>query len=236
MEKLLCNSLDIIVSQALDEMKETQGKDFQLEKVNLAELQRKTGISRAKLRAWKKNGFVFKLHGLREHSTNHLLLSGYTSVLNTLLANGVSNSSVCFQRLQQEGYTGSLTTIKRYIASHKSLTPAKRQQITPQGNRSRCFTTEPGEAYQMDWGFTNVATNYGQTLRAACFAIICHHCGQRYIEFFPNAKQENLFIGMIHAFRYMGVPAYILTDNMKSVVTKRDWSGQPIWQKTMELL
>jgi len=28
------------------------------------------------------------------------------------------------------------------------------------------------------------------------------------------------------AFRYMGVPAYILTDNMKSVVTKRDWSGE----------
>jgi hypothetical protein len=26
MEKLLCNSLDTIVSQALDEMKETQGK------------------------------------------------------------------------------------------------------------------------------------------------------------------------------------------------------------------
>jgi hypothetical protein len=64
--------------------------------------------------------------------------------------------------------------------------------------------------------------------------MICHHCGQRYIEFFPNAKQENLFIGMIHAFQYMGVPAYILTDNMKSVVIKRDWSGQPIWQKDYE--
>ncbi|MBM6927641.1 hypothetical protein H6B51_17435, partial [Pseudoflavonifractor phocaeensis] len=36
--------------------------------------------------------------------------------------------------------------------------------------------------------------------------MICHHCGQRYIEFFPNAKQENLFIGMIHAFQYMGMP------------------------------
>ena len=39
MEKLLCNGLDTIVSQALDEMKETQGQDFQLETVNLAELQ-----------------------------------------------------------------------------------------------------------------------------------------------------------------------------------------------------
>jgi transposase len=167
-------------------------------------------------------------------SKTHLLLNGYVAVLNTLLTNGISNSSICFQRLQQEGYMGSLTTIKRYITNHKSLIPAKRQQSMPQGNRGRRFVTEPGEAYQMDWGFTNVTTNYGRTLRAACFAMICHHCGQRYIEFFPNAKQENLFIGMIHAFQYMGVPAYILTDNMKSVVIKRDWSGQPIWQKDYE--
>lgn len=81
----------------------------------------------------------------------------------------------------------------------------------------------------MDWGFTNVATPYGQVLQADCFAMICPHCGQQYIEFFPNAKQENLFIGMIHAFLYMGIPQYILTDNIKSVVTKQDWSGQPIW-------
>ena len=234
MEKLLCNGLDTIVSQALDEMKETQGQDFQLETVNLAELQRRTGISRARLRAWKKNGFAFKSHGLCGHSPNHLLLSGYMPILNTLLTNGISNSSICFHRLQQEGYTGSLTTIKRYITSHKSLIPAKQQMVMPQRNRGRRFVTEPGEAYQMDWGFTNVATNYGQTLRAACFAMICHHCGQRYIEFFPNAKQENLFIGMIHAFRYMGVPAYILTDNMKSVVLHRSMDGQPVWQKDYE--
>ena len=61
--------------------------------------------------------------------------------------------------------------------------------------------------------------------------MICHHCGQRYIEFFPNARQENLFIGMIHAFQYMGVPRFVLTDNMKSVVLHRDLDGHPVWQK-----
>ena len=64
--------------------------------------------------------------------------------------------------------------------------------------------------------------------------MICHHCGQCYIEFFPNAKQENLFIGILHAFRYMGVPKYVLTDNMKSVVIKRDYEGHPVWQKDYE--
>ena len=49
-----------------------------------------------------------------------------------------------------------------------------------------------------------------------------------YVELFTNARQENLFIGMIHAFMYMGVPEYILTDNMKSVVIRRDYAGHPI--------
>ena len=74
----------------------------------------------------------------------------------------------------------------------------------------------------MDWGFVNVETEDGSTYKAACFAMICHYCGKRYIEFFPNARQENLFIGMIHAFLYMGIPQYVLTDNMRSVVNGRD--------------
>jgi nicotinamide riboside transporter PnuC len=63
--------------------------------------------------------------------------------------------------------------------------------------------TGPGEAFQMDWGFTKVLNPSGAEYQVACFAMICNHCGQRYVEFFPNAKQENLFIGMIHAFQYM---------------------------------
>lgn len=35
---------------------------------------------------------------------------------------------------------------------------------------------------------------------------------------------------MIHAFRFLGVPAYVLTDNMKSVVIGRTLERHPIWQ------
>lgn len=83
----------------------------------------------------------------------------------------------------------------------------------------------------MDWGFTDVLDYDGKTYRVACFAMICHHCGQQHIEFFPNARQENLFIGMVHAFQYMGIPHFVLTDNMKSVVLHRDLEGRPVWQK-----
>lgn len=80
--------------------------------------------------------------------------------------------------------------MKRYIASHKHLIPAKRQQIAPQGNRGRRYTTGPGETYQMDWGFTDVLDYNEQVYREACFAMICHHCGECYIEFSPMPSRK----------------------------------------------
>ena len=228
------NGLEDIVSRAIEEMKSEQGNNFSLDKINLAELERRTGISRAKLRRLKQNGFECKAHALAGRRASQTVLTGYTAILDDLLRKGITNSAVCLERLQAVGFPGGLTTVKCYIAAHKHLVPAKRQLVAPQGNRGRRFTTGPGEAYQMDWGFTKVLEHDGTEYTAACFAMVCHHCGQRYVEFFPNAKQENLFIGMLHAFVYMGIPKYVLTDNMKSVVLYRDFEGHPVWQKDYE--
>ena len=46
-----------IITQAIEEMKEVQGESFSLENVNLAELERRTGITRVRLRRIKANGF-----------------------------------------------------------------------------------------------------------------------------------------------------------------------------------
>ena len=234
MKDVNSNGLHDIIAQAIEEMKAEQGNNFSLERINLAELGRRTGISRGKLRKLKKDGFVVKPHGLLGRKAPQTVLTGYTVILDKLLAKGVTNAQVCLERLQAAGFPGGLTTVKDYIASHKFLVPAKRKLAEPQGNRGRRFTTEPGEAFQMDWGFTNVVDYDGSEYQVACFAMICHHCGQRYVEFFPNARQENLFIGMIHGFAYMGIPKYILTDNMKSVVLHRDFEGNPVWQKDYE--
>lgn len=112
-----------------------------------------------------------------------------------------------------------------------SFPPKGASQLpTPRGSRGKRFYTSPGEAYQTDWGFVDVEDWTGATFRIACFAMVCHHCGTCYVEFFPNARQESLFIGMIRAFAVMGVPEHVLTDNMKSVVLRRDMDGRPVWQ------
>ena len=202
-----------IISQAIDEMKAIQGDSFSLEKINLAELERRTGISRARLRRLKQNNFQPMPHGNKGRKADYTVLTGYTDFLDDQLRKGNRNSSVLFERIREEGYSGSRTTVKRYIRDHLDLVPAKRQLVAPQGNRGRRYSTGPGECFQMDWGFVNVVTEDGAEYRVACFAMICHHCGQRFVEFFPNARQENLFIGMLHAFTYLGVPQFILTDN-----------------------
>ena len=207
---------------------------FDINKINLSRLSELTGISRQRLRTLKKSNFVVVPHGNTGKVRSITVLSGYEGIIDNYLMMGVTNSEVIFANLKENGYTGGCTSVKNYISKHQDLVPAQRQIVSPQGNRGRRYQTGPGEVYQMDWGFVNVMTDNGSSYRSACFAMICHHCGQRYVEFFPNAKQENLFIGMIHAFTYMGVPETVLTDNMKSVVIERDAEGNPIWQNDYE--
>lgn len=81
MEEIKSNGLENIISQALKEMKAEPGS----RQVNLAELERRTGISRAKLRRLQRNGFVLKLHGLIGQKQSNTVLTGYTAYLDRLL-------------------------------------------------------------------------------------------------------------------------------------------------------
>ena len=218
-----------ILTQAVEEVIEECGRP------NLAALERKLPLTREQLKRLKKNNFVLKPNGNLGKHKDKTKLSGFEENINSFLLKGVTNSQVIFDSIVKQGYKGGLTTVKNYIGSHQDLVPAPRILAVATPNRGRRYETEPGELFQMDWGFVEVENASGSTYKVACFAMICHCCGQRYIEFFPNAKQENLFIGMIHAFLYMGIPEHVLTDNMKSVVIRRDEQGHPIWQKDYEL-
>lgn len=231
-----CNDNDLqeILSQAIEQMLLESPPGTGAAELNLAELSRRTGISRSRLRTLKTKGFIIRPHGNSGRKAIATKLSGYTGVVDDELRKNNGNSEVIYERIRELGYVGGKTQLKQYIHDHRDLMPPARLSVMPQGNRGRRYTTDPGESYQMDWGFTRVDANDGNSYRVACFAMICHHCGTSYIEFFPNAKQENLFIGMIHAFQYMGIPQNVLTDNMKSVVIERDIDGHPIWQKDYE--
>ena len=223
--------LQEIIDKAIEDMAREAGDSFDIGRINLAEFSRRTGITRSRARTLKAKGFRVMPHGRCGMRAEATVMTGFTGVVDDLLRQGVTNSEVVFERIAALGYTGGKTTVKNYISAHADLVPAKRKlAVAPQGNRGRRYRTKPGEAYQMDWGFVDVVDWAGASYRLACFAMVCHHCGTCYVEFFPNARQENLFIGMVHAFAVMGVPEHVLTDNMKSVVIRRDIEGKPVWQ------
>ena len=222
--------LQEIIDKTLEDMRREAGGRLRPDDVNLAEFARRSGLTRSKARTLKAKGFRATEHGRCGMRAATTVMTGHAEVADELLRSGVTNSSVIFDRLRDDGYEGGLTTVKDYVRSHVHLVPAKRKAVAPQGSRGRRYGTEPGEAFQMDWGFARVAGPLGQEWQIACFAMVCHHCGTCYVEFFPNARQENLFIGMVHAFMVMGVPERVLTDNMRSVVIRRDADGRPLWQ------
>lgn len=228
------DGLQQIIDEALGSMAAEAAGEFDPMSCNLAEFCRRTGLTRQRARTIKANGFKARPHGRTGQRAATTVLTGHTGLVDDLLRKGVTNSQVIFERLVAQGYAGGLTTVKVYIGAHRDLVPAKRRQVAPQGSRGQRFRTGPGEAYQMDWGFVTVEGPGGAEARIACFAMVCHHCGTFYVEFFPNARQECLFVGMLHAFAHMGVPGHVLTDNMKSVVTRRDADGRPVWNAEYE--
>ena len=52
------NDLQTIITQVIEEMKSEQGDKFDPNKINLAEMGRRTGLTRAQLRRIKANGFL----------------------------------------------------------------------------------------------------------------------------------------------------------------------------------
>ena len=121
------NDLQTIITQVIEEMKYEQGHKFDLNKINLAELEPRTGMTRAQLRRLQKNGFQITSHALTGRKADTTIISGYIGVIDDLLRKGVSNSEVVLERIQEQGYAGSITTVKRYISSHRDLIPPKRQ-------------------------------------------------------------------------------------------------------------
>ena len=79
------NDSTVTLAQALQDIKKEQGEKFSLETVNLAELQRRTEISRAKLRRLKSNNFKETPHGLTGRKSAKTVISGYEAVINDQL-------------------------------------------------------------------------------------------------------------------------------------------------------
>ena len=67
-----------IITQAISEMEAEQGKSLSADEINLAELERRTGITRARLRRLKSNNFKPIPHG---RTSQHAEINIYCQAL-----------------------------------------------------------------------------------------------------------------------------------------------------------
>ena len=86
MKELYSNGFALSIAQAIEEMKEEQGDSFSLDRINLAELERRSGVSRGKLRRLKRNGFQDLPRSTKGRKHANTKLSGYTGIISMLAA------------------------------------------------------------------------------------------------------------------------------------------------------
>ena len=78
MKELYSNGFASSIAQAIEEMKAEQGDGLSLDRSNLAELERRSGVSRGKLRRLKRNGFQDLPRSSKGRKRAATQLSGYT--------------------------------------------------------------------------------------------------------------------------------------------------------------
>lgn len=115
-----------------------------------------------------------------------------------------------YQIIQKEGYTGSESTVRGYIARQRREKKRRKVYIP--------LEFDPGTDAQVDWG-EGVAIIAGQRVTVQLFYMRLCYSRKLFMMAFPSQKQESFFEGHVQAFHYVqGIPHRISYDNLKTAV------------------
>lgn len=147
-------------------------------------------------------------------------LDRFTSQLQQLLERYPSLTvRRAFEELQSMGYSGSYSTVRNYMKTHRPKTKAPTVR----------FETAPGAQAQMDWSSYTIGFTQEGKRRVELFSYILGYSRRQYICFTERQDFETTVRQHIAAFEHLGgVAAVCLYDNMKVVVTRWE-DGQPIY-------
>jgi transposase len=141
------------------------------------------------------------------------LLDPYHQLIQDFLNEDDYKATWIYDRLRNIGFAGCYETVKKYV-----------RQIKEQNTRLAYirFETEPGLQAQVDFGDFQIREQDGSSTTVSAFVMVLGFSRAMYVEFVQRCTLESFMDCHINAFRYLGgVPAEILYDNMKNVVTDR---------------
>lgn len=147
-------------------------------------------------------------------------LDPFKSYIDELLGQEVWNAAVIHQLLQERGYDGCVTLIRRYVGPKRSLRASK-QTVR--------YETIPGEQLQHDWG--QIRTEVAGRLCTVNFAVnILGYSRHFHVWAGPSQDAEHTYESLVQAFRYFdGVPKRVLVDNQKAAVIRHDSGGRVVF-------
>lgn len=121
-------------------------------------------------------------------------------------------ATVLLREIQERGYTGGISQLKRYLAPFKNHAPDPVVR----------FETPPGKQLQVD--FTTIRRGR-EPLKA--FVATLGYSRATYVQFFDREDSDAWLTGLREAFVYFGgVPAEALFDNAAAIISERDAYGE----------
>jgi transposase len=149
--------------------------------------------------------------GYTKHKAKASILDPYKPLIRNLLEQDDYRATWILDRIQAAGYSGSYDTLKRFVRKIK-------QQLTRLAYIR--FETSPGLQGQVDWADFQIKEPGGLISTIYAFLMVLGFSRAMYIEFVRRCTLEAFMDCHINAFHYLrGIPAEILYDNMRQVVT-----------------
>jgi transposase len=197
---------------------------------NLSAIQRATGLNRRTLmryRAWATEqgllaGPLPPLEQLQHLVARTLTPSAppqtvstvapYRDLVRDLHARGVEGTAI-WQRLRERGYSGSLSSIYRFLHQVSAPTP----EVTVRVERG------PGTEAQVDFGYAGYLLDdtTGQRRRAWAFVMTLAFSRHQYVEFAWDQTLPTWIALHRHAFTFFGgIPQRVVLDNLKAGVAQ----------------
>jgi transposase len=196
-------------------------------------VEKATGVNRktvARYRAWATEQNLLagtlpplgELHRLMKETMrttpppqNTSSVEPYRELVAQLRGQGVEMAAI-HQRLVERGYTGSYSSVRRFVGALEPTTPEAVVRVE----------TKPGEEAQLDFGFAGslIDPETGKVRRAWAFVMTLSWSRHQYVELVFDQKLETWLRLHRNAFAFFGgVPERLVVDNLKAAIVHACW-------------
>lgn len=190
-------------------------RKHQQEGLTLAQIAQALALHPQTVAKWAR---VEKYQPRRYSSPRPSQLDPYKGLIVRWLDEHPLSAQQVFQRLREQGYTGGLTILKKYV---RLIRPKK----------TKAYLTlqfAPAECAQVDWGTWGTIAVGNTRRKLSLFVYVLCHSRMMYLEFTVSQTMEHFLACHEHAFAALGVPEKIMVDNLKSAVLRRILGEDPL--------